>query len=108
MVKDTIDDRINHPRHGVRSTPFITVSDLQKVEKLIRAITASKGKRKQKIVEQGGAGSKRKYSEANSGANGSGDPPAETTTDQNSPNDEDTVPMSRPETEVRPTKCLFS
>ena len=62
MINDTINNRINKPRRGIRSTPFITVSDLQKFEKLIRAIAASKGKAKQMMVEEVGSGTKRQHS----------------------------------------------
>ena len=61
MVKDIINYRNNHFKRAVTSTPFITVSDLQKVEKLITAIAAAKGKRKHKIVEKVRVGIKRKY-----------------------------------------------
>lgn len=63
IVKDTMNNRINHPRRGVRSTTFITVSDLQKAEMLIRAIATTKEKGKQKLLEKGGTGTKRKHSE---------------------------------------------
>ena len=65
MVQDIINNRINNPRHHVRSIPFITVLDLQKVERLIRAIAAAKGTGKHKIVEKVGAGIKRGYSTKN-------------------------------------------
>ena len=61
MIKDTIDNRINYPRREVRAMLFITVSDLQKVEKLVRSIKGSKGKEKKSIVEQDGAGYQRKH-----------------------------------------------
>ena len=50
MIKDAINNRINNPRRGIRLTPFITVPDLQKVDRLIRAIAASNGKAKQMMV----------------------------------------------------------
>ena len=96
MIKDTINNRINNPRRGIRSSPFITASDLQKVEKLIRAIAASKGKAKQMMVEEVGTGTKRKYSGGNQIGSNGGHPSADTITVQDSSSEQNKTPNNDP------------
>lgn len=49
-VKDTINNRMNQLNGSVRSMPFITVSDLEKVDRLLRGIAAANSKGKHKIA----------------------------------------------------------
>ena len=97
MIQDTINNRINNPRRSIRSTPFITVSDLQKVEKLIRAIVASKGKAKQMMVEEVGAGNKRKHSGGNRIGSDGSHPSADTIMVQDSSSEQNKTPNNDPQ-----------
>ena len=96
MIKDTINNRINNPRRGIRSTPFITVSDLQKVEKLIGAIATSKGKAKQIMVEEVSAGTKRKHCGGNRIGSDGGHASADTIMVQDSSSEENKIPNNDP------------
>ena len=97
MIKDTINNRINNCRRGIRSTPFITVSDLQKVEKLIRAIPASTRKAKQMMVEEVGAGTERKHSGGNWIGSDGGHPSADTIMVQDSSSEQNKTPNNNPQ-----------
>ena len=97
MIKDTINNRSNNPRRGIRLTPIITVSDLHKVEKLIRAIAASKGKAKQIMVEEVSTGIKRKHCGGNRIGSDGGHPSADTIMVQDSSSEENKTLNNAPQ-----------
>ena len=81
----------------MRSTPFITVSDLQKAEKLIKAMTAARGKAKQMMVEEVGTGTKRKHSGGTRIGSDSGHPLVDTIMVQDSSREQNKTPNNDPQ-----------